>query len=44
MSILAARKCTVPHKYLMTVGLGTEGGISEYVFLEYIFLDSGNIT
>jgi len=34
MSIFAARDTPVPHKYLMTVGLGTEGGISEEDFLE----------
>lgn len=32
MSIVAAKRCyDVPNKYLLTVGLGTEGGISEYV-------------
>jgi len=34
MSILAAKHFTIPNKYLLTVGLGTEGGISEEDFLE----------
>jgi len=34
MSILAARSTPCAHKYLMTLGLGTEGGISEDNFYE----------
>jgi len=35
MSILATDRCQlVKNKFLLTVGLGTEGGISEYDFLE----------
>lgn len=36
MSIFAARQCNVPNKYLLTVGLGTEGGISEYVLFFFL--------
>jgi len=34
LSILAVKNMNVPYKYLMCVGLGTEGDISEYDFLE----------